>query len=112
MEVETEECTSIKKAVKQQLPNMWRRKKKEKKTCSGIPDKTVFKHKRSGIWGDNHISVRFYRPVFAPWLAPCEYDKPDSSAMLRPSSAEHLFGTDEFSRGHIQQNSIWLADIP
>jgi peptide/nickel transport system permease protein len=57
----------------------------------------LFKHK-GAVFGAVIILLFVCTAVFAPWLAPYEYDKPDISAVLQPPSAEHLFGTDEFGR--------------
>ncbi|MGI6188707.1 MAG: ABC transporter permease [Clostridiales bacterium] len=57
----------------------------------------LFKHK-GAIFGAIIIILFVFTSIFAPWLAPYEYDKPDISAVLQPPSAGHLFGTDEFGR--------------
>ncbi|MCM8901241.1 ABC transporter permease [Caldicoprobacter algeriensis] len=57
----------------------------------------LFKHK-GAVFGAMIILLFVCTAVFAPWLAPYEYDKPDISVVLQPPSAEHLFGTDEFGR--------------
>nr|PZN10241.1 MAG: peptide ABC transporter permease [Caldicoprobacter oshimai] len=57
----------------------------------------LFKHK-GAVFGAVIILLFVCTAVFASWLAPYEYDKPDISAVLQPPSAEHLFGTDEFGR--------------
>ncbi len=81
--------------VKQQLSE-YVEEKEEKRPVVEFLTK-LFKHK-GAVFGAIIIFLFVFTAVFAPWLAPYEYDKPDSSAILQPSSAEHLFGTDEFGR--------------
>jgi peptide/nickel transport system permease protein len=72
------------------------REEKERKPFADFVAK-LFKHK-GAVFGAVIILLFVCTAVFAPWLAPYEYDKPDISAVLQPPSAEHLFGTDEFGR--------------
>jgi peptide/nickel transport system permease protein len=78
--------------------------------------KKLFKHK-GAIFGCIIIFLFFFSAIFAPWLAPYEYDKLDQSAMLEAPGRQHIFGTDEFGRDilsriiHGAQVSLQVAFI-
>lgn len=59
--------------------------------------KRLFKNK-GAVFGAIIIFVFVFSAVSAPLLAPYEYDQLNLSTMLKPPSAEHIFGTDEFGR--------------
>lgn len=83
--------------------NKWLEKEtveeKERKKKSVFADftKKLFRHKGAVI-GIIIIFLFIFAAVFAPWLTPYSYDKPDISAILKAPCREHIFGTDEFGR--------------
>lgn len=78
--------------------------------------KKLFKHK-GAIFGSIIIFLFIFCAIFATWLAPYDYDKPEQSAMLQTPSGQHIFGTDEFGRDifsrvvHGSQISLQVALI-
>lgn len=71
----------------------------EEKTKSPLISfiKILIKHK-GAIFGGVIILLFIGSAIFAPVLAPYEYDAPEITEILNPPSIKHLFGTDEFGR--------------
>ena len=78
--------------------------------------KRFFKHK-GAIFGGIIIILFIFSAIFAPLLAPYEYDEPEATLMLEGPSKEHIFGNDEFGRDifsrviHGSRISLYVAAI-
>lgn len=57
----------------------------------------LFKSK-TACFGAIIIFIMLFCAIFAPLIAPYEYDAQKLEDMLKPPSRQHLFGTDEFGR--------------
>lgn len=57
-----------------------------------------FKRSRLALIGVGVILVLLGAAVFAPWVAPYDPLKMDFTALLKPPSSEHVFGTDMYGR--------------
>ncbi len=59
---------------------------------------SVFRGNKIAVVGLCVVLAFILIAIFAPWIAPDQINNQDLTRKLEPSSAEHIFGTDDFGR--------------